>query len=165
MKSGTSYLQHVLSTNKDQLLERGVLFPGKRWRDQVSGAADVTGIYPKGQKRSPGAWGALMDDVTAHQPSDVLISMETFAVADADAARRVVESFPDHRPRVVITARDLGQSRSRAVAGVRQERRHARFRQVPGRDLCPGSPNPPRWPSVLGAARPRTDPAHLAATR
>ncbi len=117
MKSGTSYLQHVLSANKDQLLEHGVHFPGKRWRDQVAAAADVTGIYPKGQKKSPGAWDALVDDVRAHQPSNVLISMETFAVADADAARRVVQSFPTHRPRVVITARDLG----RVVPGQWQE--------------------------------------------
>lgn len=109
MKSGTSYLQHILSANKDLLLSHGVLFPGRRWRDQVAAAEDAVGIYPKGKAPKPGSWEALAEEVRAFDGRTSVISMETLSAGGEQAARRVVESFPDHQVRVILTARDLAR--------------------------------------------------------
>jgi len=42
MRSGTSYVQRLLATNKE-LSERGVLLPGNAWRAWVRAVAGVLG--------------------------------------------------------------------------------------------------------------------------
>ena len=44
-KSGTSYLQKLLSANRERLRGHGVLFPGADWSDQVVAVRDVRGLY------------------------------------------------------------------------------------------------------------------------
>lgn len=109
MKSGTSYLQHVLSSNREALLAAGVLFPGRRWRDQVLAAEDAVGILPKGKQATPGAWRALAEEVMAFEGPTSVISMESLSAGDRAAAERVVESFPGRRVKVILTARDLAR--------------------------------------------------------
>ena len=41
IKTGTTYIQTVLRENRERLIEEGVLFPGRRWRNQVSAVEDV----------------------------------------------------------------------------------------------------------------------------
>jgi hypothetical protein len=109
MKSGTTFVQRTLTRNKQLLLENGCLFPGERWREQVSAVHDVTGASARGRPGKPGAWDALVGEVLSYGGDTVVISMEGLCVSDAATARRVVESFRGCQVRVVLTARDLGR--------------------------------------------------------
>lgn len=109
MKSGTTFLQRVLTRNKRLLLRHGGLFPGQRWNDQVMAVNDVKGGPPRGEKPRPGAWDALVQEVLAFRGDTAVISMEALSLADAATARRVIDSFPDREVRVILTARDLGR--------------------------------------------------------
>ena len=109
MKSGTTYLQQRLMASYDVLRAQGVLFPGKRWKNQVLAVVDVLGLdrVPEGFK--PGAWQRLVDEV-AEWPGLAVISMEFLAVAKPREIRRVVRSFKDTKVEVIVTARDLGRT-------------------------------------------------------
>lgn len=126
MKSGTSYLQTLLVTNRALLAERGLLFPGERWRDQVSAVADVLGRTRVAKPPPPGAWQALVDEVAAW-PGTALVSMEFLGPVALPKIEHVVATLPPGRVEVVVTARDLG----RAVPAMWQEAvkngRHLRF--------------------------------------
>lgn len=107
MKSGTTYVQEVLDRNRDLMRERGVLFPGRRWHDQVLAVEDLVQRRPKGKPATPGAWQRLVDEVNTFDGETVIISMETMAMADDAAVAHAIESLKPHRIRVVVTARDL----------------------------------------------------------
>ncbi len=107
MKSGTTYLQEVLDRNRDLMRERGILFPGRGWHDQVLAVEDLVQRRPRGKPASPGAWQRLVDEVNSFDGDTVIVSMETMAVADDAAVARAIESLRPHRIRVVVTARDL----------------------------------------------------------
>lgn len=107
MKSGTSYLQKRLRANKELLAERGVLFPGRVWRDQVLAVNDVLGREHHGAL-SDGAWARLVDEIDAHDGT-ALISMEFLGTAAPDGIATVLAAFPDAQVRVVLTLRDLGR--------------------------------------------------------
>ena len=108
MKSGTTHIQRVLDANRELLASRGVLFPGRRWADQVAAAEELVGRRIRGKPSTPGAWSVLVEEVLAHDGPSI-ISMETLARADADAARSGVASFASRRVRVILTARDLAR--------------------------------------------------------
>lgn len=107
MKSGTTFVQRILSKNKQLLLEHGCLFPGERWGDQVMAVNDVSGTSPRGKKRRPGAWDELTQEVMTFRGDTAVISMEALSMVDAATARRVTDSFRDREVRVILTARDL----------------------------------------------------------
>ena len=109
MKSGTTFLQRVLTRNKRLLLRRGCLFPGQRWSDQVMAVDDVKGGPARGRQPPSGAWDALVQEVLAFRGDTAVISMEALSLADAATAHRVTSSFPDREVRVILTARDLGR--------------------------------------------------------
>ncbi|GEP38755.1 hypothetical protein NPS01_24180 [Nocardioides psychrotolerans] len=108
MKSGTSYVQQRLEANRDLLLERGVLLPGERWRDQVLAVSDVLGRRQLAGK-SAGRWARLVADVEAHDGA-VVVSMEFLGPARPELIARVVGSFGAVPVEVVVTLRDLGRT-------------------------------------------------------
>lgn len=109
MKSGTSYLQGLMLANRSLLGDRGLLFPGRRWRDQVLGVAEVLEhkrvIVPPGA----GAWQSLVDEIAKWDETG-LISMEFLGAAGPKKIERVVTSFPADSVEVVVTARDLNRT-------------------------------------------------------
>ena len=111
MKSGTSFIQNVLASNKDRLQEQGVLFPGRRWRDQINGVLDV--IEHGGKDQPPiapdGPWRTLAAEVNAH-PGDAIISMEFLGPRTPDKIALIRDSFPDTDLQVIFTVRDLARS-------------------------------------------------------
>ena len=109
MKSGTSFIQRVLSQNKQQLGESGHLFPGRRWRDQVLAVEEILDAGPKGKQRTKGAWNDLTAEINAFTGAGVIVSMEGMSLASSRDAQRIVESFPGHKVRIVVTARDLAR--------------------------------------------------------
>lgn len=117
MKSGTTYLQRVLHTNRARLAEQGFAFPGDDWRLQVLAVEELIDRRTKGKPVVAGSWDALVAAIGAHAgPS--LVSMEFLSAADAKQAGRAVASFPGRRVRVVITVRDL----ARTIPALWQER-------------------------------------------
>ncbi len=111
MKSGTSFVQNVLQENRPVLAEHDVLFPGRRWRDQVSGALDL--IERGGRKQEAmaedGPWNTLAHEVNAFAGTAV-ISMEFLAPRTRPKIDQILASFPGAQVDVVLTARDLSRN-------------------------------------------------------
>jgi hypothetical protein len=111
-KSGTTYLQGVLGTNKERLAsEAGLLYPGTSWSAQVHAATDLLALHLHGwpDPSAVGAWDRLVAEIDAW-PGSAVISMEWLGSADADQVRRLVESFAPGTVDVIVTARDLGRT-------------------------------------------------------
>lgn len=108
MKSGTSYLQRRLDANRALLAERGVLFPGERWRDQMLAVSDVLGRRQLADK-SAGRWDALLAEASSYDGC-VVVSMEFLGPARPEAVARVVGSFAPAPVETVVTLRDLGRT-------------------------------------------------------
>ena len=108
MKSGTSYLQRRLDANRALLAERGVLLPGRRWRDQMLAVSDVLGRKQLAEK-SAGRWATLVAEASAYDGC-VAVSMEFLGPARPESIARVVESFGPAPVEAVVTLRDLGRT-------------------------------------------------------
>lgn len=107
-KTGTTYIQSVLTRNRGRLRRRGVLWPGQRWRDQVRATNDLLGRdLGRGAPDVTGAWDRLAEEIRAWDGESAIVSMEFLSFADEATARRAVESLAPHRVRVVVTGRDL----------------------------------------------------------
>lgn len=111
MKSGTSFIQNVLGQNKQLLAERGILFPGPRWRTQVQAVRELIGAGgPKQQPmREDGPWRRIVDQVHAWDGVAV-ISMEFLAPRSANKIRQIKRDFPDTEVEAILTCRDLGRN-------------------------------------------------------
>lgn len=106
MKSGTSYLQWVLRRNKDSLAEAGVLVPG----GVMHAAPDI--LERRGKSRSKefrGDWGRVVDKVDEWQGGRAIVSHELLSAAEEEDARRLMDTLPNHKVTVIITARDLAR--------------------------------------------------------
>ncbi|RHW28715.1 hypothetical protein D0Z08_02365 [Nocardioides immobilis] len=107
-KTGTTFLQDVLWSQRETAREQGLLLPGERFHDHFLATLDVRGlaedpIYPE---RARGMWDRLAEEAVASD-GNVLISHELFAGATAEQARRAVAALADRAEvHVVVTARD-----------------------------------------------------------
>lgn len=109
MKSGTSYLQGLMMANRPALAEHGILLPGRVWRDQVTGVADILDRSRVAVAPEPGAWQALVDEMAAW-PGTGLVSMEFLGPVGLRKIERVVSTLPEGAVEVVVTARDLNRN-------------------------------------------------------
>ncbi len=112
MKSGTSFVQNVLSENKQHLADQQqVLFPGTRWRAQVSAVQDlIERGGPRQEAISPsGPWHRLAAEVNDWD-GDAVISMEFLGPRSVAKIEQIQASFPGTELHVVLTARDLARS-------------------------------------------------------
>lgn len=111
MKSGTSFLQNVLGENKALLAERGVLFPGRRWRRQVRAVKELIGHGGPGQPPMPpgGMWQQMVEEIRAW-PGTAVVSMEYLAPRDEKQIQRIRRTFPESRVEAVVTCRDLARN-------------------------------------------------------
>jgi hypothetical protein len=108
-KTGTTYLQQVLWTNRARLLERGLLIPGKRPSAHWAAAQDLRQAEevendPFGPMR--GAWDRLAAEALA-APRAAVISQELLAAVDAEQAARAVASLQPAEVHIVLTVRDI----------------------------------------------------------
>lgn len=151
MKTGTTYLQHLMDDNRERLLEAGVLWPGEAWEQQTLAATDVMAATAGRAPRNPaavGMWERLSTQMREHPGRASVFSMEYLSYADADQAARVVHSFPDHDVHVVLTVRDARYAvpaqwqTSCRMAGV-----------VPLRRMVKAMAKPPDAPNLGRAAR------------
>jgi hypothetical protein len=114
-KTGTTYLQHALWSNKDGLRDAGLLLPGRHRRRHLLASLDVR-EDPKLARR-PGdvaaPWQDLVDECRGWE-GDVVISHEFFGAASSGQVARLVGTLEGFDVHVVVTARsmtDLGLSR------------------------------------------------------
>lgn len=107
-KTGTTYVQNVLTRNRSALRSRGVLWAGTSWRDQVRATNDLLGRdLGRGAPDVSGYWDRLAAEIRDFDGESAIVSMEFLSFADEQTARRAVESLAPHRVRVVVTGRDL----------------------------------------------------------
>jgi hypothetical protein len=108
-KTGTTFLQEVLWSQRRKAAEQGVLLPLEKFADHYLASLDVRGL--SGRKEHParavGIWGRLVEEARAW-PGTTLVSHELFASATAEQAADAIASFgAGTEVHVVLTARDL----------------------------------------------------------
>ncbi|MDQ3274949.1 MAG: sulfotransferase family protein [Actinomycetota bacterium] len=110
-KTGTTYLQAVLSANRDALATAGVLYPGRLDAAHFLAAQDLRGLTFAGHTdaRVPGAWDRTADRVRRWRGPSAIVSHELLAGCDREAITTAVESLSPREVHVVFTARDLAR--------------------------------------------------------
>lgn len=109
-KTGTTFLQEVLWSQRELALERGLLLPGRRFRDHYLATVEVTEAsraHPE-QERFSGAWDRLASEA-GRWPHTTLISHELFAPARRERATEAIEALGDAEVHLVLTVRDLAR--------------------------------------------------------
>jgi len=114
-KTGTTYLQHAMWSNKQQLADDGILMLGKSHRAHLLASVDIRESPRLARRAGRGAtpWQDLVDEAR-RSSDDVLISHEFFCAASPHQVERIARSLEGFDLRVIITARplsDLGLSR------------------------------------------------------
>ncbi len=112
LKTGTTYLQEVLWSNKQLLAQRGVCLPMDAFGQQTRA---VMGLMDKRMHRdstvdpqvSRNKWQSLVDQVQAWDGPAAVLSMEFLCEAREPAVRRLVHDLEPAQVHVVYTARDL----------------------------------------------------------
>ena len=110
-KTGTSYLQGVMSRNQDALAAQGLdLVPESR-RESFELMLQVRGRY--NPERDPASAGDALERFSAHLArapgSRALLSQESLAASRRAQVQRLVEACGDREVHVVLTVRDLAR--------------------------------------------------------
>lgn len=108
-KTGTTFLQQVLWSQRDVVREQGVLLPGRAFNDHWLACMDLRG-RAEDVPQSEGAWSALVEELVSWR-GDALVSHELFAgLVDDEIERAVTDlSRACDELHVVITARDMAR--------------------------------------------------------
>jgi hypothetical protein len=109
-KTGTTALQSAFAASRPELLENGVLYPGRR-RSHHPAAMAMTGRTwgvgrEGGWDPEPRDWDRLARAATRH-PGRVLISSESFALTPDEPAARMVADLGADRVHVIFTMRPM----------------------------------------------------------
>ena len=108
-KTGTSFVQDILFTNREALRERGILYAADRHDAHFLAALDLLDMPWGGLEReAAGAWDRLATEVRAW-PGTAIISHEILGVASRLQVAHALESLtgPDTEIHLVFSARDL----------------------------------------------------------
>ena len=108
-KTGTTFLQEVLWSQRDLAKEQGLLLPLPAFFDHYLATLEVREIDPQPAdvERATGVWQRIVDASRAWD-GDVLISHELFAPATEEQAERALAAFgPETEVHLVLTVRDL----------------------------------------------------------
>lgn len=111
-KSGTTYLQRVLETNRVALAEAGIWVVGDSHLDRIH-AAMVVREDPRLEslpERASTAWARLVEQIRSWRGDVAILSYELFAGASAEQVTAALKDLEGLDVHVVITARDLGKS-------------------------------------------------------
>lgn len=124
-KTGTTFLQRVLWTNRERLAELGVLYPGQTFRSHLHAAFDLRGAGFQGHRdpKVPGAWSALVESARGWN-GPVVFSQGLFSPATRRQIDRAMEDLAFAEVHIVCTAREL----TRQVPAAWQEDIKNRFR-------------------------------------
>lgn len=106
-KTGTTFVQDLLWSQRAVAQEQGLLLPLESFHDHFLASVDVRDIAYQAHfpPRAIGIWKRLADEA-AEWSGDVLVSHELLAAATAEQAEAAVRAL-DGEVHVVVTARDL----------------------------------------------------------
>jgi hypothetical protein len=108
-KTGTTFLQQVLWSQREPAREQGLLLPMRSFHDHFLGTLDVREVTepPAAPPQAAGMWKRLVEQAERWDgPS--LISHELFAGATAEQAAAAMSAFrPETEVHLVLTVRDL----------------------------------------------------------
>jgi hypothetical protein len=109
-KTGTTFLQQVMWSNRAELAAQGVVLPGHHPQDHFRASQDLRGIEKRADDPA-GSWTGEWE-ILAHQarqaPRAAVISHELFSAVDEDQAALAVRSLEPAEVHVVLTVRDMG---------------------------------------------------------
>lgn len=105
-KTGTTAIQRAFLNRRSDLLERGIVFPGRGARPRAAGWAVIGAGVPRGRpKPTMDDWYALVHEVQAAGDKRVVLSNESFADGYADAVKTIVAGLGGDRIHVVHSVR------------------------------------------------------------
>ena len=90
-KTGTTYLQRIMWSNRKALASIGVLIPGDDYRDRVW-ATEVIREMPLVDARAERAWDLIVRQIRAFE-GDAVLSHEFFSAASKEQAERAIGSL------------------------------------------------------------------------
>jgi hypothetical protein len=111
-KTGTTFLQQVMWSNRAELAAHDVVLPGHHAQDHFRASQDLRGIQ-KLASDPAGSWTgeweilARQSAQAAQAGKTAVISHELFSAADAPQAERAVTTLRPAEVHVVITVRDM----------------------------------------------------------
>jgi hypothetical protein len=108
-KTGTTFIQQVLWSNRAELAAQGVVLPGHHPQDHFRASQDLRGIE-KLASDPAGSWTGEWEILSsqARQPGKTaVISHELFAAADSGQAATAVRSLQPAQVHIVLTVRDM----------------------------------------------------------
>jgi hypothetical protein len=111
-KTGTTYLQQIMRSNRNALHREGLDYPaGPGAPVQAFAALDLLGRRPRGvdDRRIAGQWDALVARVKSCGQPAAIVSEERLSLATAKQARTAVGAFADSEVHVIVTVRDLAR--------------------------------------------------------
>lgn len=106
-KSGTTYLQSRLDTNRERAAEQGLMWPGPRWGVQVEAVRELRALEAGAKLPPNGPWMGLVESVLAWTGDRALISMEWMAGCSPTQVAAAVQTLQPARVEVICTTRDL----------------------------------------------------------
>jgi hypothetical protein len=106
-KTGTTTLQSAMHQHRKELQRHGVVYPGRTQRQKRPSFALLEMLDNNGLDVPMAEWDELVDAVRGAPDARVCVSSETFARANRDHLRTIVESFGEDRVHMVLTARRL----------------------------------------------------------
>jgi hypothetical protein len=113
VKTGTTFVQNVMSNNEKVLRDLGVLWPGPTWRTQVDAVNGLRGSEGTPYER----WTEMVDQISAWQGPAAVMSMEFLSLMSQANVHRAIDSLQGHQVRVVLTVRGI----TRAIPAQWQE--------------------------------------------
>ena len=106
-KTGTTFVQDIMFTNRESLARKGILYPGDRHDAHFLAALDLMGLAWGGlETEAVGAWDALAAEVRAF-PGTAVISHEILGHASRLHVERALASLGDAEVHLILSARDL----------------------------------------------------------
>ncbi len=111
-KTGTTFLQQVMWSNRAELAAQGVVLPGHHGQDHFRASQDLRGIQKLASDPAgswTGEWEILARQAAqaAQAGKTAVISHELFSAADEPEAGRAVAALRPAEVHVVITVRDM----------------------------------------------------------
>ncbi|MGI8888264.1 MAG: hypothetical protein ACR2GB_04745, partial [Nocardioidaceae bacterium] len=108
-KTGTTYLQQVLSQNQEAMRADGVTYPTILGDAHHTAVWDIGGTWErrKSARKSKGHWDRVVRMSQDWPGRAAVISSELFVYLSLEDAAKAIGSFGDTQVHVIYTARDL----------------------------------------------------------
>lgn len=124
-KTGTTYLQDLMRTHRQELRAAGVSYPDDGHRDHFFAALDARGDHVFAGAVRPAAqdaWPRLVELARSDEDT-VVLGHEVMATAPPEQAQAALSLLDDREVHVVVTARDPGRQ---VVADWQESVKHGR---------------------------------------